>query len=397
MRDRWWPRRVVRRFAVIFVVPVVVLVLLFYIGGGWFFSGQLYNDALSGEKRRAALVPEYDLTVLAAESDTVTLQVGDDPPSALTTGERWGLRWDRGWGQVAEIVGSTETEVIRRFRQVSGRPLEAGSAASLTSWVYHDDPKTGLDLEYRDITFGGELGDYPAWFVEGTDDTWVIIVHGNGMTRLDGLRILEITEKAGHPTLLITFRNDPGAPEDPSGLLQYGVTEWRDVESAVQFALDRGARDVVLAAYSMGGGSAVNFLYQSPLVDRVTGVILDSPMLDFGRTVDHGASQRTIPGLGIRVPKSLTAVAKSISSLRFGIDWSELNYLDRADQLNTPMLIIHGTEDLVAPIITSEQLANQRPDLVQLLSTPGAGHVQSWNFDRVAYTDAVQEFLNEVG
>ena len=40
---------------------------------------------------------------------------------------------------------------------------------------------------------------------------------------------------------IFTYRNDPGAPEDPSGQLHYGATEWRDVEAAA--ATDRFGRN----------------------------------------------------------------------------------------------------------------------------------------------------------
>ena len=143
----------------------------------------------------------------------------------------------------------------------------------------------------------GPLGEYPAWFVPGTRDTWAIVVHGNSMSRLDGLRMVPITVDAGFPTLVPTYRNDTGAPEDPSGKLRYGLTEWRDLEAAVRYALDNGAKDVVLAGYSMGGGVIMAFLQRSKLRDDVRAVILDAPMLDFSATVDDNASrEEVVPG-----------------------------------------------------------------------------------------------------
>ena len=123
-----------------------------------------------------------------------------------------------------------------------------------------------------------------------------------------------------------TYRNDTGAPEDPSGKLRYGLTEWRDLEAAVQYALDSGATDVVLAGYSMGGGVIMAFLQRSKLRDDVRAVILDAPMLDFSATVDDNASrEEDVPG--VPLPSSLTAVAKQIAAWRFGVEWDQLNYL----------------------------------------------------------------------
>ena len=48
----------------------VVLIAIFYGGGGWFFSSLLFNDALSGERRRADLVDiDCDVTVVGAGVD----------------------------------------------------------------------------------------------------------------------------------------------------------------------------------------------------------------------------------------------------------------------------------------------------------------------------------------
>jgi len=58
--------------------------------------------------------------------------------------------------------------------------------------------------------------------------------------------------------------------------------------------VDHGATKLLLIGYSMGGGIVVSFLYQSALADRVVGVILDAPMLDFEATVDWGARDRFV-------------------------------------------------------------------------------------------------------
>lgn len=119
-------------------------------------------------------------------------------------------------------------------------------------------------------------------------------------------------------------------------------------------------------------------------------------MLDFGRTVDYGASQRDLPVLPFKVPKSLADAAKLISSLRFGIDWGAVDFLGRSSELTVEMLVIHGTDDLTVSIDTSRRLADDRPDLVELVEVPGAEHVQSWNIDRAAYESSVVEFLELV-
>ena len=197
---------------------------------------------------------------------------------------------------------------------------------------------------------------------------------------------------AGYPALLITYRNHPDAPADPSGRLQYGLTEWKDLEAAVDFALTEGAEDVVLVGYSMGGGIVISFLYESPLADRVRGVVLDAPMLDFGAAVDLGAENRSLPG-GLPIPDTLTATAKWMAGLRYDVEWGNLDYLDRAEELGVPILLFHGVEDDIVPVETSNELARQRPDLVTYQRVEEARHLESWNLDPARYESSLTEFL----
>jgi hypothetical protein len=53
--------------------------------------------------------------------------------------------------------------------------------------------------------------DFPAWYVEGTKDTWMIFVHGHGTDRSEGLRILPTIVEQGLPSLVMTYRNDAEA------------------------------------------------------------------------------------------------------------------------------------------------------------------------------------------
>jgi hypothetical protein len=146
----------------------------------------------------------------------------------------------------------------------------------------------------------------------------------------------------------------------------------------------------------MGGAVVTSFLLESPLASRVRGVLLDSPALDLGEVIDHGAADRDLPVLGTPVPPALTVVAKGIAGLRYDLDWAELDYLDRAGRLATPMLVFQQSGDPTVPVTISEDLAAARADLVTFERFAGDGHVQSWNMDRARYERAVRAFLERV-
>jgi pimeloyl-ACP methyl ester carboxylesterase len=369
---------------------VLALVVVFYAGGGLYFSNVIDERALDGASLRTTLDPDYDLVVRDVAGTAITIEPDGDPGSLAQDGV-FGLRWEGGYGQVRDVLGRDGDAVTRRFLLISGGPPGDGTPAQLEVRAWPDPESAGLASQ--DVVVNGPLGAYPAWFVPGDLATWAIVVHGNSMSRLDGLRMVPITVDAGYPTLVPTYRNDVGAPEDPSGKLRYGLTEWRDLEAAVRYALDHGAEDVVLAGYSMGGGVVMAFLQRSTLRDEVRAVILDAPMLDFSATVDDNASREEIAP-GVPLPSSLTAAAKQIAAWRFDVEWDRLDYLaGGATRYDVPFLVIHGTADTTVPIATSEEFADLRPDLVTLVPCPEAEHIACWNLDPEAYASTVTSFL----
>jgi len=167
--------------------------------------------------------------------------------------------------------------------------------------------------------------------------------------------VLPAAAEFGIPALIISYRNNVGAPESPDGFYRYGQTEWQDLQGAVQYAIEHVAEQLILMGYSMGGAMILNFLYQSQLADKVVGIILDAPMLNFGATVESGALQ-------LGVPLVFVAIGKFFSTLRFDINWEDLNYINRVDQLTLPLLLFHGDADTTVPIEISDSLATSRCD-----------------------------------
>jgi uncharacterized protein len=382
-----------RRWPIVAVASLVVAAAVFYLGGGWYFSNYLYQHALSGAAKRAAK-PSYNLTVTAVTAGTVTLRVPADPGQLLTPGV-WGLQWPTGYGQLTSIVGHGEGTVTRDFRQLAGAPLAAGTRVALDNKALPNNPSAALHLAVHDVAYPGPLGSYPAWFVPGPGHTWAILLHGNSMDRLDTIKTVPTLHRLGLPVLMISYRNDTAAPRDPSGMLRYGQSEWQDLSAAVGYALAHGAHSVVLVGYSMGGAIAASFLERSPLAAQVAGVILDSPMLDFSRAVDLGASQQQLPLVGLAVPRSLTNVAKWMAGYRYGVDWSSLDYLKGAARIQAPILLFQGTADHTVPAATSDALARTARD-VTYVRVSGADHLDCWNLDPARYDTAVQTFVERV-
>jgi hypothetical protein len=253
------------------------------------------------------------------------------------------------------------------------------------------------DFELEEVSYTSPLGTMDAWHLPADGATWVIHVHGLGATPAEAEPLFAPLQDAGYPQLAITYRNDEGQPADPSGYYQYGATEWEDVAGAADLALAGGAESVVLSGFSTGAAHVMSFLSRQPR-EMVVGVLMDSPNIDLGQTVDYAASQRELPLIPANVPPTLSATAKFITSLRMGVNWKILDYVADADEtIRQPVLIHHGTEDLRVPVETSIALARVNPDLIQLIQVEGAGHVESYDVDQQGYVDSVLAFLEELG
>ena len=360
-----------------------MLLVAAVLGIAWYYSDLIEDGAL----RVKHDPPEYDVEVVALEDGRVALRFPTE--EELRKEPRiMGLEWPGGYARVSENLEVSGNEAIREYELLEG-DLSLGDMVRFEKYGYPGDPLRAYGIAFEDIRFASPMGEFAAWQVDGTDDTWVILVHGKGASRGEALRMLSVIEGAGLPSLTITYRNDDGAPEDPSGYYQYGLTEWNDLEAAAQYALAEGASNLIIVGYSMGGGIVTNFLYQSALVDRVAGVILDSPMLDLGATVDLGGQNRNLPGF-------LTTVAKIISGFRFDIDWAGLDYLSRVEEITVPVLLFHGDADETVPVETSEMLAESRPDLVTYVLFEDTPHVGGWNVDSETYETAVRNFVDRV-
>ncbi|MDO8614128.1 MAG: alpha/beta hydrolase [Dehalococcoidia bacterium] len=373
------------------ILGLVILVLcLAILGGGWYYADALKDGALAVDHDP----DELDLRVAAADGTRITLQrVSAARDGDWTRDGTFGLEWEGGYGRVGAILNRDGDQVVREFTAVRGVP-PAGAPARLDSFAFAGNPLEARGIAFEDVSYSSPLGEFPAWFTPayrpgrpGSGDVWAVFVHGKGAGREEALRLLPAVSGVGLPALVITYRNDEGVPED--GFYRYGASEWRDLDGAVQYALDHGARRVVLVGYSMGGGIVASFLYRSPLAGRVAGVILDSPMLDFAATVDWGAR-------GSFAPWPVKAIGRAVAARRFDIDWGDLDYLKRAEELNAPILLFHGDADKKVPVATSDELARARPDTVTYVRVAGAGHVRSWNTNPRAYETAVRDFLLRV-
>ena len=377
------------RWRLLFVV--LVAIVGFHCGGGWYFADQLRADSLSPDHEPTS----YDLAITAVGGGELGLRPVEGDDDDLTGPGIVGIDWQTGYGQLREVIAQeADGTVLRAMTRLEGEAPGVGMLADLDGAAFPGDPDRAFGLTFAEVQYQSPLGEMAAWEILAPSDLWVIHVHGLGAPRAEALRAVRPIAGAGYPQLVVTYRNDEGQPGDPSGFYRYGATEWHDVAGAVEYVLTRGATAVVLMGYSTGAAHVLSYLYQAD-DSPVVAAILDSPNVDFEQAVDLAASQRRLPVIPLSLPGTLVWSAKTLASIRFGLDFEAVDYVRRADQLRVPVLVFHGTDDASVPLAVSQELAAARPALVRLVIVPGAGHVRSWNLSPDAYERRLTEFLAE--
>ncbi|MGK5627414.1 alpha/beta hydrolase family protein [Streptomyces sp. URMC 123] len=288
-------------------------------------------------------------------------------------------------GPVLDTVPHPVDCVVRRLERVTHGVLETGTRMWLTPQVHIGNPRDALGLDHADVDVPGDVGSLPAWFVPGARDTWVIAVHGLGTSREHPMVVMPFLHRHHISVLSLAYRGDLGAPRSPDGVRHLGDTEWRDVDAAIRYAVRYGARRVILHGWSTGATMVLRAAAESPLKQRITGLILDSPVFDWRTAV------RTLAAAD-GVPRPLLPLAVRAAQGRTGLD-ERLARLAAPDGFSVPTLILHGPDDAIAPWETSRALAAARPELITLHSFPRAPHAAMWNADPHGYEEALRRFL----
>jgi alpha-beta hydrolase superfamily lysophospholipase len=388
-----WLRRHLRAVIVGLVLPLVGLALA--VAVSWHFSSYALAPDMSPYSDRV------DISAVGQRQITLARSEASERPGS------YGLAWQSGHAIVGPIVDTDADTVTRRLDRVRGY-LVPGTDAGFETNVYAGNPRESRGLPYRNVAVPDPLGPMPAWLIPTVQErdapapgrersvsavqprTWAIVVHGHTDNRQNGLRIAPTLHAAGLTSLLISYRKDLGAPDSPDGLYHLGETEWEDLDAAARYAVHHGARRLILVGYSMGGALIAQFMQHSPLKNRVSGVVLDAPALDWKSIFAFNSEQMGLPGF-FSLPVELAVDA------RIDPDWGSLDALDHVDAFQLPVLLFHGIDDTVVPIDDSDELAEELGTWVTYYRVPEANHTQEWNVNPALYERRLSNFLLQIG
>jgi pimeloyl-ACP methyl ester carboxylesterase len=385
-------------------------------GSGWFFSGVIYEGALNPEFNDSQNIgtAEDRVIVLEVSNNSITLNIEEELWGPLLEKGVYGIIGQNGDAVIGKIMSTEGTIVKRELISLNGTIVE-GDRIRGTSLVVRDEnneykilgtsgwsgqasegvytPKSVSNLDYETIYYESNLGKFPAYLTNDGDVGIVIFVHGfrGDYSRevFAKMRAGEIVDM-GYRSMIISYRNDKGLPKDPSGIFQYGTTEWQDIDAAINKALEF-TDNVVLFGTSGGGGPISSWLENVGDENKVKGIIYEAPVINFWKSVEVNGAAR-YPW----VPKQLFGYFKIVTEVRYGVDFQKMDFTEAVINSDIPVLLFHGDDDEWVPVEMSDLIAESRVNNLTYIRYENVGHVTSWNADPDNYVYQLKTFLTNL-
>jgi uncharacterized protein len=201
----------------------------------------------------------------------------------------------------------------------------------------------------------------------------------------------------GFTSLVPSFRSDLEVSPPQAESSHLGQTEWRDVESAVAYAVAHGARRIILSGWSMGGTIALLTAERSAYRDRIVGMVLVGPVTSWRKTITAGAARAGVPAVGAGLVMSLlqAPLFATMLGLEEPIDFNALEWVDIPNRVAVPTLVLHSRADQEVPWEISAAFQRANPDTVTLIPLPEAHHTQEWNASPRTFTDELTSWISK--
>lgn len=221
---------------------------------------------------------------------------------------------------------------------------------------------------------------------QGTEGTGgggltAVFIHGWGQSRIDMLARLDPWPALCRRIVLYDLRGHGDAEE---GLSDLGYHEEEDLVALLE---QLGEGPFLLVGHSMGAVIAIHAAAAGrPVARQIIGIVAYGPYCDFHRSL-RGRLQ--VAGLPRRPITDLAMLWFRLWRIRH-------RPTDRAAAaLPCPLLVVHGSDDIVAPPAEAERIVAAAPD-AQLHRVDGAGHMDAHLTDEAGHEQVVRRFVHRI-
>lgn len=250
---------------------------------------------------------------------------------------------------------------------VGDLPLEAGLTGELVFFPSAD----GLRLA--------------AWFFPGASGAAVIVCHGIGMNRGEGIEIARFLGRAGIGALLFDFRAHGESEGEATSL---GYFEALDVIGGVEYLkqrVDVNPARIGLLGVSLGGSAAILAAARCP---EICAVVVDSTFTSVATMIQR--QFRTF----INLPAIFAPLVVWAGERQLKVKAHLIEPIRAIPEISPrPVLIVHGTGDEMIDVQNGHDLYLAARDPKELWIVPDTAHAQALSTHPAEYERRVIAFF----
>ncbi len=225
------------------------------------------------------------------------------------------------------------------------------------------------------------------YFPNGTSQKTMVIIHGYTYAKYGSVKYMQMFYKQGYNVLIYDHRGhgDSGPSLCSMGHIeQYDLIKWLDWIEA------RNGKGHTIGTLGVSMGGAI-VLMHGAIDKRVSFIVADCPYASLWEQFRYILKRDYhLPAFPVLYVSSL------VSKFRIGATIKEIEPIKGVNEIEAPILWIHGAEDNFVPTEASKQMYEKRTGKKQLYLVEKAGHADAYQVNSKKYEEVVKSFLEEM-
>ncbi|MCZ8343923.1 MAG: alpha/beta hydrolase [Leptospira sp.] len=233
--------------------------------------------------------------------------------------------------------------------------------------VFCETPKE-RGLDYENVRFktsdGIELESY--FIPSASKEKAIILVHGHGGQRNEGLRFAKSLHDAGYTLLLLSLRRNHGS------FASMGYYEPLDVEAAFQYLKEKGYSKIGIFGFSMGAATSILYMAKNPEI--VAGIFSSGYAVAMDVMIESAKRDFGIPYY------PLIPLVKLALDIRGNMDIDSVRPIDAIEKISPrPIAIFHCRADDYVDHHHADDLFAKAKEPKSVWSPDCTRHERIWN------------------
>lgn len=253
-------------------------------------------------------------------------------------------------------------------------------------YVFCGDPST-QDIKFENVSFSSEDGlTLPGWYMESTaNNKAILLVHGRGADRTEGMRYAKPLLSAGYNVLAFDMRHPR---QDASILSTMGFHEKKDITAALNFLeKEKNIEHIGLMGFSMGAAAGIIVMAHDKRVK--VGVFSGGYAHSMDVLAEQGKKLHGLP----RYP--LMPIVEKLFEWRGNVNADETNPESYISQISPrPVYIMHGTADQTVDFSHGQRLFAAAKEPKAFWQAQGGEHTRLWQHNTEKAESSVVDFFN---